>query len=355
MHREFFGKDQSGKDIELFIFTNTNGTQVKITTLGAAITSFIFKDTNGIMRDVVLGYDKAEDYIKNPCYFGVIVGRCVNRISNAKVTINDIEYPLEVTEGTWNSHSGSNGVSRRNWEVESIDEEKNRITLKIFSAHLEQGFPGNMTMKVTYTLTEDDAICIDYEAVSDMDTIANLTNHSYFNLAGHDSGETGSQQLKLYAKAYTPVDSDTIIPTGEIRSVEDTPFDFTEFKALDRDLEVPDEQIICAGGYNHNFVNDNKDKFGLIAEARCEETGIHLYAYTDCPGVQLYAGRYIEEQKGKAGVIYGAYHGFCLETQYFPDAVNRPEFKSPVLKGGEVYSSSTVYRLALECTCGEEK
>jgi len=348
MKRDIFGIDQSGNTVEIFTLINTNGTQLKVTTLGAAITSFIIKDKNGVPKDVVLGYDKVEDYIKNPCYFGVIVGRCVNRISDAKVTINGVEYQLEANEGTWNAHSGSNGVSRRNWDVEAVDEEKNSITLKFFSAHLEQGFPGNMTMKVTYTLTEDDAVEISYEGVSDMDTVANLTNHSYFNLAGHDSGETGAQLLKLYAKAYTPVDPHSIIPTGEIRSVVGTPFDFTEFKALDRDLGEPDEQLICAEGYNHNFVNDNDGKVALIAEAKSEETGLHLYTYTDCPGVQLYAGRYIEEQLGKNGVMYGNHHGFCLETQYFPDAMNRPEFESPILRAGDVYRSVTVYRLAVD-------
>lgn len=348
MKRELFGTDRNGNTVKLFTLTNTKGTQLKITTLGAAITSFVIKDKNGIPRDVVLGFDDVEGYIKNPCYFGVIVGRCVNRISDAKVTINDVEYPLEVTEGTWNSHSGSNGVSRRNWEVDTVDEGKNSITLKIFSAHLEQGFPGNMTMKVTYTLTEEDAVEIAYEAVSDMDTVANLTNHSYFNLAGHDSGNAGSQQLKLYAKAYTPVDPHSIIPTGEIRPVEGTPFDFTKFKSLNRDLGEADEQLICAEGYNHNFVNDNNGELSLIAEAKCEETGIYLYTYTDCPGVQLYAGRYIDEQKGKDGVMYGNHHGFCLETQFFPDAMNRPEFESPILRAGDVYRSVTVYRLAVE-------
>ncbi len=348
MQREHFGQDRNGKDVELFTLTNTHGTQVKITTLGAAITSFIFKDKNGVAQDVVLGYDHAEDYCKNPCYFGVVVGRCVNRISNAKVTINDIEYPLEITEGTWNSHSGSNSVSHKNWDVDSINEAQNSITLKIFSADLEQGFPGNMTMKVTYTLTEKDSIQIAYEAVSDKDTVANLTNHSYFNLAGHDSGNIGKQQLKLYAKAYTPVDAHSIIPTGEIRMVKGTPFDFMEFKALDKDLGEEDEQLICAGGYNHNFVNDNGGEFALIAEAKCEETGIHLYAYTDCPGVQLYAGKYIEKQQGKAGVTYGPHQGFCLETQYFPDAMNRPEFASPLLLKGEIYTSVTEYQLQLD-------
>ncbi|MBO5303234.1 MAG: galactose mutarotase [Lachnospiraceae bacterium] len=348
MQKENFGIDKDGKNVDLFTLSNTNGTQVKITTLGAAVTSFVFKDKNGVFRDVVLGYDNAKDYCLNPCYFGAIVGRCVNRISNARVTINGIEYPLEITEGTWNSHSGSHGVSHKNWDLDAVNEDQNSVTLKIFSADLEQGFPGNMTIKVTYTLTEEDALKIAYEAVADKDTVANLTNHSYFNLGGHDSGETGKQQLKLYAKAYTPVDPESIIPTGEIRSVSGTPFDFTEFKALDRDLQEQDEQLICAGGYNHNFVNDNNGELALIAEAKCEETGIHLYTYTDCPGVQLYAGRYIEEQKGKDGVMYGPHHGFCLETQYFPDAMNRLEFESPILKAGDVYTSETVYRLTLD-------
>ena len=349
MQRESFGTDGRGNGVELFTLENANGTQAKISTLGATLVSFVRKDKAGILRDVVLGYDEAEAYLENNgYYFGATVGRNANRIADARITIDGTEYALEANSGSNNLHSGSNGVSHRIWDVDCIEEDKNCIVLKVFSADLEQGFPGNMTMKVSFTLTEDDALEIEYNAVSDKDTIANFTNHSYFNLGGHDSGAVESQKLKIYAKAFTPLTETTSIPTGEIRPVEGTPLDFTEFKEIGKEIGADYDQLVYARGYDHNFMFDNGGKCELAAEAVCEETGIHLYAYTDCPGMQLYTANFVEEHKGKGGAVYGERHGFCLEAQYVPDACHNPQFKHPLLKAQETYCSKTVYRLGLD-------
>lgn len=348
MLREGFGSDGQGNEVELITLKNTKGTEVKVSTLGATVVSFLYRDKAGIMRDVVLGYDKAASYLQNGGYLGATVGRCANRISNAKVTIGGVEYALEDNDGGNNLHSGSNGVTYKVWDIDKVDEVSNSVTLKYVSPDLEQGFPGNMTIKVTFALTEEDALSITYEGVSDKDTVANFTNHSYFNLAGHDSGYIGKQKVKIHSKAFLPVAPTGSVPTGEIRPVEGTPFDFTEFKEIGKEIEGDYDQLRYTAGYDHTFVLENKGKLELAAEAVCEATGIHLYAYTDCPGVQLYAGNYIEDVIGKGGVPYGRRHGFCFETQYYPDSINNPAFRTPLLKAGEVYTSTTVYKLGLE-------
>ncbi len=332
---------------DIITLTNANGTQVKVSALGATVMSFLFKDKDGILRDVVLGYDAPSGYLEHKAgYFGATVGRNANRIANAKCTISGAAYELEANSDQNNLHSGTNGVSHKLWEVEKLDEAANSVTLKFFSAHLEQGFPGNMTMHVTFTLTEDDSLKIAYEAVSDQDTIANFTNHSYFNLAGHNSGCIGKQKLKIYSKEITPLTA-ALVPSGEIRQVAGTPMDFTEFKEIGRDIDKDYDQLNIAGGYDHNYVLDNNGRLALMAEAVCEETGIHLHAYTDCPGVQFYTGNFISPHTGKDGAAYDKRHAFCLESNYCPNAINIPEFQSPLLKAGETYHSETVYRLSL--------
>ena len=349
--RELIGTDGRGNEVEAVTLGNANGTQAKISTLGATLVSFIRKDKAGVMRDVVLGYDDPASYIEHwDPHVGATVGRNANRISKGKLKINGVEYQLEINSGANNLHSGRNGVSHKIWEIENVDETENSAVFKIFSADMEQGFPGNMTIRVTFTLTEDDALRISYEAVSDKDTFANFTNHSYFNLAGHDSGYVGSQKLKIYAKEFTPLSTPDSIPTGEIRSVAGTPYDFTEFKTIDQDIHEDYDQLNYTRGYDQNFLLENDGKLDIMAEAVSEETGIHLYAYTDCPGMQLYLANFLYEHTGKGGAVYGQRHAFCLESQYVPDAVNidNPRFAVPLLKAGETYRSTTVYRLGLD-------
>lgn len=345
--RRDFGDDSRGNATELITLVNKKGTEVSVSTFGGVVVTFIFADKDGVKRDVVLGYDTPAEYLTGNGYFGSCVGRNANRIGGAVMTLNGKKYDLEKNDGDNNLHSGANSTSKSVWEVESVDEEKNSVTLKIVSKDLEQDFPGTMTAKVTYTLNEEDALVIDTEAVCDEDTIANFTNHSYFNLAGHDSGIMENQKLKIYAEAYTPIDAG-LIPTGEVRKVAGTAFDFTEFKEIGKDINDDDEQLKLAGGYDHNFVLDDKRDVRLMAEAVCEETGICLKAYTDLPAVQLYAGNFIGDQKGKNGAMYHDRYGFCLESQYYPNAVNEESFETPILKAGDTYHTTTIYQLVLK-------
>lgn len=345
MNLENWGTDGKGNNAELVTLTNGGGTQVKVSSLGATVVSFLFRDKDGVMRDVVLGYDGPADYLKNKSlYFGASVGRCANRVAGASVTIGGKEYALEANSDGNNLHSGSNGVSHKIWKTERLNEAENKVVFAIESGHLEQGFPGNMKIKASYSLTEDDCLRITYEAVSDQDTVANFTNHSYFNLAGHDGGDIGRQKMKIHAKAFTP-SSRNSIPTGEIRPVAGTPFDFRESKEIGKEIDSDYEQLEYAGGYDHNFVLDYDGQTRLAAEAVCEETGICLLAYTDRPGVHFYAGNFIYGHTGKGGVSYGRRHGFCLETQHFPNAVNTPGFLPPFLKAGEPYRAMTAFAL----------
>ena len=323
---------------------NSKGMRAEVCTLGATLVSLFFKDKNGVEKDLVLGYDNPADYLNHTTYFGATVGRNGNRIKNGKFTLNGTEYLLEKNDGENNLHSGSKGLCYKEWEVEK--ETENSVTLSSVSKDLEQGFPGTMTAKVTYAIGEDNALSIDYEAVSDKDTVANFTNHSYFNLGGHDSGTMVNQKLKLYSSKFTPVDG-TLIPTGELRDVKGTPMDFTEFKAIGKEIDAEDEQLKFGGGYDHNFIVDGKG-YRLMAEAVSEDTGIHMKAYTDAPAVQFYAGNFIKKQVGKGGCAYDDRHGFCLESQYCPDAVNNPAFESPILKAGETYRTRTVYQFSIE-------
>ena len=323
---------------------NSKGMRAEVCTLGATLVSLFFKDKNGVEKDLVLGYDNPADYLNHTTYFGATVGRNGNRIKNGKFTLNGTEYLLEKNDGENNLHSGSKGLCYKEWEVEK--ETENSVTLSSVSKDLEQGFPGTMTAKVTYAIGEDNALSIDYEAVSDKDTVANFTNHSYFNLGGHDSGTMVNQKLKLYSSKFTPVDG-TLIPTGELRDVKGTPMDFTEFKAIGKEIDAEDEQLKFGGGYDHNFIVDGKG-YRLMAEAVSEDTGIHMKAYTDAPAVQFYAGNFIKKQVGKEGCAYDDRHGFCLESQYCPDAVNNPAFESPILKAGETYRTRTVYQFSID-------
>ncbi|RKJ63469.1 aldose epimerase family protein [Roseburia sp. 1XD42-69] len=326
------------------MIANSKGMRAEVCTLGATLVSLFFKDKNGVEKDLVLGYDNPADYLNHTTYFGATVGRNGNRIKNGKFTLNGTEYLLEKNDGENNLHSGSKGLCYKEWEVEK--ETENSVTLSSVSKDLEQGFPGTMTAKVTYAIGEDNALSIDYEAVSDKDTVANFTNHSYFNLGGHDSGTMVNQKLKLYSSKFTPVDG-TLIPTGELRDVKGTPMDFTEFKAIGKEIDAEDEQLKFGGGYDHNFIVDGKG-YRLMAEAVSEDTGIHMKAYTDAPAVQFYAGNFIKKQVGKGGCAYDDRHGFCLESQYCPDAVNNPTFESPILKAGETYRTRTVYQFSID-------
>lgn len=342
MKTEAFGSIQSGKKATLYILENKNHTVVKVTDFGATLVSVLFADKDGVMKDMVLGYDDAASYEKGTSCFGATIGRNGNRIKDARFTINGKEWVIEANENNNSLHSGKNGFNHLMWEMKESGD--NYVTFYHYSPQEEQGFPGNMHVTVTYTLDDEDTVHITYNAKADADTVMNFTNHSYFNLAGHDSGVMLDQKLQLFADAYTPDEDSHSIPTGEIAPVAGTPMDFTTMKPIGQDINADFEQLHFTGGYDHNYVlSDKPGTMRQMAKAECDASGIAMDAYTECCGVQLYAGNFIGTQTGKGGVTYGDRHGFCLESQFYPNAVNEKNFPSPVVPANTEYHSETKY------------
>ena len=342
MKTEAFGSIQSGKKATLYILENKNHTVVKVTDFGATLVSVLFADKDGVMKDMVLGYDDAASYEKGTSCFGATIGRNGNRIKGARFTIDGKEWVSEGNENDNSLHSGKNGFNHLMWEMKESGD--NYVTFYHYSPQEEQGFPGNMHVTVTYTLDDEDTVHITYHAKADADTVMNFTNHSYFNLAGHDSGVMLDQKLQLFADAYTPDEDSHSIPTGEIAPVAGTPMDFTTMKPIGQDINADFEQLHFTGGYDHNYVlSDKPGTMRQMAKAECDASGIAMDAYTECCGVQLYAGNFIGTQTGKGGVTYGDRHGFCLESQFYPNAVNEKNFPSPVVPANTEYHSETKY------------
>ena len=342
MKTEAFGSIQSGKKATLYILENKNHTVVKVTDFGATLVSVLFADKDGVMKDMVLGYDDAASYEKGTSCFGATIGRNGNRIKGARFTIDGKEWVIEANENNNSLHSGKNGFNHLMWEMKESGD--TYVTFYHYSPQEEQGFPGNMHVTVTYTLDDEDTVHITYHAKADADTVMNFTNHSYFNLAGHDSGVMLDQKLQLFADAYTPDEDSHSIPTGEIAPVAGTPMDFTTMKPIGQDINADFEQLHFTGGYDHNYVlSDKPGTMRQMAKAECDASGIAMDAYTECCGVQLYAGNFIGTQTGKGGVTYGDRHGFCLESQFYPNAVNEKNFPSPVVPANTEYHSETKY------------
>ena len=342
MKTEAFGSIQSGKKATLYILENKNHTVVKVTDFGATLVSVLFADKDGVMKDMVLGYDDAASYEKGTSCFGATIGRNGNRIKGARFTIDGKEWVIEANENNNSLHSGKNGFNHLMWEMKESGD--NYVTFYHYSPQEEQGFPGNMHVTVTYTLDDEETVHITYHAKADADTVMNFTNHSYFNLAGHDSGVMLDQKLQLFADAYTPDEDSHSIPTGEIAPVAGTPMDFTTMKPIGQDINADFEQLHFTGGYDHNYVlSDKPGTMRQMAKAECDASGIAMDAYTECCGVQLYAGNFIGTQTGKGGVTYGDRHGFCLESQFYPNAVNEKNFPSPVVPADTEYHSETKY------------
>jgi len=335
-----FGKTKSKEDILLYTIKNANGMSASVTNFGAILVNLLVPDSNGELKDIVLGFDKGTDYFKNGSFFGATVGRNANRIGGAAALIDGVEYKFPVNDGPNNLHTDfSVGMHMKLWDAEIIG---NSVAFSVISPDMEAGFPGTVKAKVTYTLTDDNAIEISYEAVSDKKTIINMTNHTYFNLDGHDSGSIENTELQLNCSKYTPVVKGAI-PTGELADVEGTVFDFRTAKPIGQDINAREKQLKLVKGYDHNFVVDGYDGTQkLIAVAKAG--GRTMLVYSDLPGVQFYAGNCIAKQKGKGNVKYSKRTGFCLETQYFPDNANQANFKKAVFNAGEVYSTKTVYK-----------
>ena len=346
MKKQGFGTTKDGKEALLYTLSNKNGMEISVTDYGAHLVSVLVPDKDGKKRDVVLGFDSVTGYETDGSHFGATIGRNGNRINGASFMLNGKKIQLTPNENGNNLHSGPDGFEFMMWEAETKEQ---AVAFHHHSPDGEQGFPGNFDVTVTYTLTDDNAVEIHYEGISDQDTVANMTNHSYFNLGGHDSGNVYEQTMQLNATTYTPVIDSKSIPTGEIAPVVGTPMDFTQPKAIGKEIDADFEQLQMTGGYDHNFVLDKPEgAFDWMAKAYCEKTGIALEAYTDCPGVQFYAANFLDNEKGKNGAVYDKRHAFCLESQYCPNAVNDTHFAQPFLKAGEKYDTKTVYRFLVK-------
>ena len=340
-----FGTYPDGREILLYTISNSKGMQVAVTNIGAALVKVRCPDRKGMTADVVLGFDRGEEYLKNPSFFGVVIGPNANRIGGAAYELDGTTWKLDVNDGVNNLHSHKEkGWHKRFWEAEVND---NSVTFSLEDQDGSLGFPGNKKAGITYSLDEENALRLSYHGVSDRRTIFNLTNHSYFNLEGHDRGSIEKHSLQLAASRYTPADAGSI-PTGEIRAAAGTPMDFTRAKPVGQEISADFEQLKFAGGYDHNWVIDDWDgTLRRFAVLTAPESGRVMEAWTTLPGVQFYAGNFIDSQTGKNGAVYGFRSGLCLETQYFPDAANKPEFPRAVFGGERAYDSVTVYKFGI--------
>jgi aldose 1-epimerase len=349
LKKEDFGKTKDGQSVDLYTLTNANGVEARITTYGGIIVSLKTPDRAGKLDDIVLGFDSLDEYLKGHPFFGAVAGRYANRIAKGHFTLNGAEYKLAVNNGENSLHGGVVGFDKVVWKARPVPTKEGvALELAYLSKDGEEGYPGNLSVKVVYTLTDKNELRIDYSATTDKDTVINLTNHSYFNLAGQGSGDILNHQLTINAKSFTPVDP-TLIPTGELRPVKGTPFDFTQPTAIGARVNQDDEQLKFGGGYDHNFVVDGQT--GVLrraAKAVDPSTGRVLEVWTTEPGVQFYIGNFLTEMKGKAGKTYNKRYGFCLETQHFPDSPNKPNFPSAVLKKGGEYQTTTVFKFSAQ-------
>jgi aldose 1-epimerase len=342
-----FGKLPDGGVAYLFTLTNRNHLQTRVTNYGGRIVSLSVPDRNGEFADVVLGFDSLPEYLSNGgTYFGALIGRYANRIGGAQFTLDGVEYKLEKNDGENTLHGGSQGFDKKLWTPRPLPDGGLELTYR--SKDGEEGYPGSLTATVIYHLTDANEIRIDYRAVSDKDTVVNLSNHSYFNLKGAGSGDILGHVLTLHASRFTPVDSG-LIPTGELRSVAGTPFDFRTPVAIGARIGQNDEQLKRGRGYDHNYV---LDKLGggpqLAARVEEPESGRVLEVYTTEPGIQLYTGNFLDGTvRGKGGKAYPQRGAFCLETQHFPDSPNKPAFPSVVLHPGQQFSETTIFRFAV--------
>lgn len=347
-----FGQTKNGAETFLYSLTNANGMRADITNYGGIVVRLIVPDRNGKMDDVVLGYNTLAEYIDGSPYFGCIVGRVGNRIANGKFELNGKTYELVTNNAPADMpchlHGGTVGFDKVVWEAEPfLEENAPGLKLRYLSKDGEEGYPGNLDVTVWYRLTEDNALKIDYLATTDAATPVNLTNHSYFNLKGEGDGDILGHVMTLNAAHYTPVNPG-LIPTGEIATVKGTPFDFTVPHSIGKRIDDDNEQIKFGGGYDHNWVLDSQDgDLALAATAFEPGTGRIMEVWTTEPGVQFYCGNFLDGSLiGKSGRPYHRRNGFCLETQHYPDSVNQPHFPTTILKPGETYQTTTLFRFS---------
>jgi aldose 1-epimerase len=346
VEKQPFGKTADGTPVDLYTLTNSKGVRVAITNYGGIVVSLFTPDRNGNLGDIVLGFERLEDYLKGHPYFGAIIGRYGNRIAKGRFTLDGVEYKLAQNNGENHLHGGLVGFDKKVWKARDfVDAEGQHLELRYTSPDGEEGYPGNLDVTVTYSLNEQNQLRIDYVATTDKPTVVNLTNHSYFNLAGE--GDILGHLLRLNADYFTPVDAG-LIPTGELRPVKGTPFDFTEPTPIGARIEQDDEQLRYGRGYDHNFVlRGGGGSLAEAAEVYEQKTGRVLRVLTTEPGVQFYTGNFLDGTlRGKYGRVYHRRTGFCLETQHFPDSPNKPHFPTTVLRPGQTYRSTTIYEFS---------
>lgn len=346
--RESFGRTGDGQAVDIYTLKNRRGAEARITTYGGAVVSLKVPDRAGRFDDVLLGFDDLEGYLKTTTYIGSLVGRYANRIARGRFSLNGTEYKLATNNGENHLHGGVRGFDKVVWKARPLDVRGgSALELSYLSRDGEEGYPGNLSVRVVYTLTDADELKVEYHATTDKDTVVNLTQHNYYNLAGQGSGDVLGHLLTLNADRFTPTDAGAI-PTGELRAVRGTPFDFKRPTAIGARIEQDDEQLKLGKGYDHNFVvNGRPGVLRLAARVTEPTTGRAMEVWTTEPGVQLYTGNYLDgSDVGKGGRPYRYRYGFCLETQHFPDSPNRPEFPSTVLRRGGRFRSTTVYKFS---------
>jgi aldose 1-epimerase len=343
-----FGKTTDGTAVDLYVLTNGNGMTAKVMTYGATLTEVDVPDKGGKPLDVTLGFDDLDSYLKGHPFFGSIAGRVANRIAGAKFTLDGKEYKLEANNGPNTLHGGKKGFDKVVWKAEEVrDRDRTGVKFSYRSPDGEEGFPGNLDVSVTYTLNDKNELRLDYHATTDKATPVNLTNHAYFNLAGARTGKTVlDQTIRIEADRYTPTD-DGLIPTGELKPVKGTPYDFTTPKKINWDWDALKNK---PQGYDTNFVlNGRGPGMHPAARASCAATGVRLEMFTTEPAVQFYTGNFLDGKlKGRGGAVYGQHTGFCLEAQHFPDAVHHADFPSVILRPGQTYRQTTVYKFTTE-------
>lgn len=344
-----FGKTKDGTPVTLYTFKNKQGNEVSVCSYGGALVSIKIPDRDGKIDDILLGYDDIAGYESRHYYFGAAIGRCGNRIGLGKCKIGGKEIQLNCNDGRNHLHGGNFGFESKVWDCEvKSNDEGEYLELCYTSPDGEEFYPGTLKVKMTYSWSDDNALSLHYEAVSDKDTICNLTNHSYFNLAGHKSGNIHSHEVKIYAERFTEADSESI-PTGKVLEVEGTPMDFRDFHVVGDRIDSDYYQLKYAGGYDHNWVLDKGHKMGVCAEAYDRKSGRHMTCSSTLPCLQFYCGNFIAgDQAGKDGFVYQKRAGLCFETQFAPDAINKPQFESPLLKAGEKYDETTVYKFDIK-------
>ncbi len=336
--------------IELFTLENKNGTKLIISNFGATVISLFFKDKNGSLTDIILGYENQSDYFEDEFYFGSVVGRYANRIAGSSVVIDEVEYPISVKNEGYHLHGGDVGFNKKIFSAAKFYAgNKAGISLKYTSMHLEEGFPGELQLEVIYLLDDDDTWTVEYKAITDRTTLVNLTQHVYFNLSGILNNTITNHFLKINSEYYLPVNN-MQVPTGKLENVFFSPFDFINFKAIGKEIFTQNEQLLLSKGYDHSWVLESEHSPHLKHAATVQEngSGIVLDVFTTEPAIHFYSGNFLNNIKGKNDVVYNKHSGFCLETQHFPDAPNNGAFPTTVLKPDETFYSQTQYKLSIK-------